>query len=381
MEDTKKLARIAIIEPFQLRFARGIERFTWALATHMARRGVLVDVLTWKWPEPRDWGAIPPGVAIKQVPDFRYYRAWASVPYYVTWLANGNYDWVLVYFSGYGEGAALRILEAIRPQRCCVVLQYPCEQVPLRYREFERSGVARRADRMIAASSYVARGARDRFHRACDVIGNGVDTSVFCPSRELRVATRQKLGLDASAPVLISLAALEERKGLHWIIRALPLLLDEFPSLRYWVFGEGDYRGTLEAEVRDLGLEKHVWMPGATADVVPYLASADVGCLLSQGEAFGIALLEYMAMELPVVTSRRPPFDELVQPSWGRMIDEGDTQQIARTLRDLLRDPLRRCSMGRAGRQHVLENYTWDRIADEYLRVLAPQGQAAHLCA
>jgi glycosyltransferase involved in cell wall biosynthesis len=46
----------------------------------------------------------------------------------------------------------------------------------------------------------------------------------------------------------------------------------------------------------------------------------------------------------------------------------------------LLRDPLRRCSMGRAGRQHVLENYTWDRIADEYLRVLAPQGQAAHLC-
>jgi phosphatidylinositol alpha-1,6-mannosyltransferase len=236
--------------------------------------------------------------------------------------------------------------------------------------EFKRWGMGQSADRVIAPSSFVARGAEAAFQRPCEIIGNGVDPVQFQVTAGERQQARRRFGVEESDPVIVSLAALEERKGLQWVIRALPRLLAEFPSLRYWIVGEGSYRESLEAQIRNLGLERHVWLAGAVANVVPLLAAADVGCLLSKGEAFGITLLEYMAMELPVVTSCHPAFDELVTSSWGEMVTETETGRVARTLAALLRDPLRRRALGRAGRQHVLANYTWDQVADRYLRVL-----------
>jgi glycosyltransferase involved in cell wall biosynthesis len=370
--------KIAIINPFQFRYARGIERLTWALASHLIRRGTCVDLLTWKWPEPVQWGATPRGMNVKQVPHFRYGMRWAAVSHYVSWLAAGNYDWVLIYFAGYGEAPALGMLNLIRRQRTCVVLQYPGDLVPHRYREFEHFALARRADQMIAVSHHVANGAARWFARKCQVVGNGVDVDQFAPSLEFRTAVRKRLGIDESDKVLISVAALEERKGMQWVIRALPRLLPEFPGLRYWIVGEGTYRKSLQEEIYRLGLGRHVWLRGTTSDVARLAAAADVGCLLANGEAFGIAVLEYMATQLPVVTSCHPPFDELIDRAWGEIVDETDTARVAETIRGLLRDPSRCRSMGRAGRQQVVNHHTWDHVADGYLGLL--EGELAEGC-
>src|SRR5215469_1532803 len=167
--------KIAIINPFQFRYARGIEHATWALANQFVRRGTWVDLLTWTWPESVQWGTVIPGLKVKRVPNFRYGMRWLTVPYYFGWLAATRYDWVLIYFAGYGEATALGLLKLVRRQRTCVVLQYPGDLVPHRYQEFRHFALARRADQMIAASQYVARGAGKWFARKCQVISNGVD--------------------------------------------------------------------------------------------------------------------------------------------------------------------------------------------------------------
>ncbi|MBC7261362.1 MAG: glycosyltransferase family 4 protein [Chloroflexi bacterium] len=362
--------KIAIIHPFQFRYGRGIERFTWSLSAALSARGVQVDLLTWRWPDEVHWGDLPPRVRVRRVPGFRYFMARACVPFYLKWLLQGQYDWVMLFFAAYGEAETLRVLSRLRQQRHCVVFHFPREQVPHRYREFERSGLARRADRLIAVSTYVARGVQEQFGRECQVIGNGVDPETFKRSPSARAQMRQKLGIAESAPVLITLAALEERKGVQHVIEAIPALLPDFPDLRYWVLGEGGYRPELEAQIRRLRLEHSVSLWGNIEDVVSYLAAADIGCLLAYGESFGIAVFEYMAMELPVLVSQHPPFPELVAPSFGVKVDERDGQQVVNAIRELLLHPEKRRTMGQAGRQTVLRQYTWDHVAEQYLQVL-----------
>ncbi len=359
--------KIAFVTPFLFQFARGIERTNWSLANALAHLGVQVDILAWDHPKPVDWGVISPGVHIHKVPYTRYFMRRVAIPYYFRWLSSGKYDWVVINFAGFGESEAFRLLRLQHPQKFCTVFHYPRDLVPHRYVEFEKSGLADRASHLIAVSNYVARGVKEQFNKACIVIGNGTDPAEFCPSPDLRATTRQKLGVPEDAFMIVSLAALEERKGIHRMIRAMPYILKEFKNAQYWVFGEGKFRATLEAEIARLGLADHVHLYGNSYNVVPYLAAADIGCLLAVGEAFSVAVHEYMAMQLPVLASDCPPFDELVQPAWGVTVDQESPEAIGDAVRTLLRNPAQRAAMGMAGRQEVIDHYTWERIAHDYL--------------
>ncbi len=359
--------RLAILHPFLLRLARGSERCAWSLADALARKHVEVDVLTWNHPRTVDWGLPRPGVRILKMPYLRYFEAqWARL-YYLYHLYRGAYDWTMVFFAGYGEAQALRVLRTLHPQKYCIVFQVPADLAPLRFEELRRLDIARRADRLIAVSKIVGDEVERQFGRRCEVIANGVDADHFAPSAENRSRVRAQMGVTGTAPILISLAALEENKGVQWVIRALPALLSGFPDLQYWVLGEGAHRRTLEEEVRTLGLERQVRLLGNSDQVASFLAAADIGCLLSRREAFPLAVLEYMSTELPVVCSARPPFDTVVNPENGVLVDETNTSAVAEGLAKVLSDPTRRHRMGQNGRQSVLNGYTWDAIADRYL--------------
>jgi glycosyltransferase involved in cell wall biosynthesis len=351
-----------------MRYKRGIERYTWSLAGALAAQNVSVDLFTWQWSNGVNWGEPPAGVRVHQMPDTRYYHEKIAPLFYLLWLTQSHYDWVIVFFPGYGESTAIRFLR--RSTKVCIVFHFPPEVVPHLYTAFDRGGLAKRADQLVAVSWDVGKGVEAAFDKPCALIPNGVDTTAFQPSPENRKIMRQKLQLDPDAPMLITLAALEERKGVQWVIRALPPLLTDFPKLQYWVLGEGAYRAALEAEVKELGLADHVHLIGNVDDVPLYLSAADVGCLLSYGEAFPLTLLEYMAMALPVVTSDHPPFDRLVKPEWGIPVYEKDTVGVTREIYRLLNNLDQREKMGAAGRQNVLENYTWEKVAGDYLQVL-----------
>lgn len=356
--------RLAIISPFQLRLKRGIERVNWSLATEFAKQGAATDLFVWGDPKPVSWGRLPDGVQFRTVPYARYYMARWAAPFYWWWLARKHYDWVIVAFAGYGEAAALR---RIHSAKVCLIMHYPYQQVPHRYAEFKKSGLAQRADCCVAVSQYAARGAEDFFGKPCHAIPNGVDAEVFKPSASVRAEMRQKRGISAESPVLITTAALEERKGVQHVIRTVAALKAHLPDIQYWVLGEGPYRAELEALITQLDVAEQVRLVGSVDDVIPYLAMADVGCLLSYGEAFGITLVEYMAMQLPCVASQHPPFDEIIQPEYGFMVDEQKPTALQEVLHTLLTNPSQRAAMGQAGRRKALSTYSWQHMAAQYL--------------
>jgi glycosyltransferase involved in cell wall biosynthesis len=362
---TAKSRRIAMISPFQLRMRRGVERFNWDLAAAFARRGVQVDLWVWGYPNAVEWGSLPAGVRMRRVPYIRWYMArWASL-WYRRWQRD-SYDHILLAFADYGEGAALRGY----PGKFSVVFHFPFDQVPHRYASFQASGLAARAFRLIAPSRYVADGVQTAFSREALVIPHGVDFARFAPDLSVRAAVRAEFGVQPDAPILITLAALELRKGMQFVIRALPMLVAQFPDVQYWVLGEGRDRAAIEAEIAALGLGRHVRLFGAQDGVERFLNAADVSVLLAWGEAFGLTLIESMACGLPVVAADRSPFTDIVQPEYGALVDPDDPAAVAAVLARLLADSTLRAAYGKAGRAAVESRYNWDRTAALFLDAL-----------
>ena len=359
--------KLAILHPFQFRYARGIERFTFNLANTLSRDGVDVHLVTWCWPQPVEIDVLDPRMRVHFMPTSRYYAAKVVIPFYVGHLLRQRYDFVWIYFAGYGEAGALNL---VRRQRFGIVFHYPYAQVPHRYEEFRRSGLAQRAARIVSVSQYVADGVQEALGRDSVVIHHGVDTERFRPDPEVRARVRQALGLASTTPLLVTAAALEERKGVQWVLRALPEVLQTHPDTLYLVLGDGPYRLALEELAQTLNLNDHVRFLGVQADVVPFLQAADVSLILARGEASSLTALESMACGVPVIAARRPPFDELIRLDYGMLIDEEDKYQTVHAIQRLLSDPDIRSAMGVSGRKRIMDAFTWNRVSAQYRQLL-----------
>lgn len=287
------------------------------------------------------------------------------MPFYAWFLSRGRYDLVNIYFADCGEAAPIRRTKSAGGYRVQFIVGYPVELVPHRFDAFDRLGLTPLVDRIVAKSPAMEPGIRQRLGRPTVMIPNGVDTKRFDPDLFPRNDCRRELGLDPEAPVIVTVAALEERKGIQFVLRALPRLVQHRPGLRYFVAGEGPYQSALESEVNRLGLEVHVRFLGRVGDVRPWLGAADLVALLSHGEGLPNVMLEAWSMDLPVLVSQHPPYPDLMHDSLGRMVDESDVVQVGAGL-DALIEP-GNCPVVGARREHVAEHYSWRRVAQSIM--------------
>jgi glycosyltransferase involved in cell wall biosynthesis len=362
--------RLAFIHAFQLRMQRGIEVYLWELASALVQKGMGVDILTWAGPLSVP-SFVSPEVKVKHGPFVRYYEHLAAIPYYAWNLTNNNYDHVFVNFAGYGEGPALNLARRIKEIPFSVVFHFPPSLVPNRYCEFARWGFQTAAANLIGVSHSTAQEVEQWAGRSCELIGHGVDTRRFKADADLRAQIRRELGIPSDVPVLISVAALEERKGIQWGIRALSQLFSVYPDIQYVIVGEGEYLSQLEQLSEDLDIKPNLHFVGAKLNVQPYLCAADIMLILSRGEASSISLLEALACQLPCITSDLPPFTGWVDDSWGIKVDEKNIEVVATTVSHLIDNQSFRIEMGKTGRAYVEKNHIWSQVAEKYLDLIS----------
>ncbi len=363
--------RWAFIHPFQLRLRRGIESYLWNISAALLESGVDVDILTWNGPLSMPAWARDKRMHVYAAPEVRYHQALCALPYHLTRLVSGRRGHIFIHFAGYGEGLMLHLMRLLKPIPFSIVFHFPLSLVPHRYAEFERWKCQTRAAHLISVNQHVAKDVEEWAGRPCEVIENGVDAEQFAPDPELRRQTRARLGLPPDALVLITVAALEERKGIQSVTSALPGILERYPQVRYLVLGEGPYRPNIEELVRRMRLQDHVFLLGAVPDVKPYLCAADVFLLTSWGEASPIALFEAAAHALPLVTSHHPPFNELVASDRGVTVEPTNTDQVCRAVIGLLEDPSERARLGAAARRWVQSSHSWQRAAQKYRALIS----------
>jgi glycosyltransferase involved in cell wall biosynthesis len=201
-------------------------------------------------------------------------------------------------------------------------------------------------------------------------------------SAERTVVIRNAVSLNGHAravhgngrPRLIAVGRLKAPKDFVTLVRALALLpRDSFEAL---IVGDGPDRGTLETEVRQLGLEGRVRLAGERHDVPDLLAAADVFVLSSVSEGLPVSVLEAMAAELPVVASRVGGLSELVvDGETGLLVPPRDADALAAALGRLVADPGLRREFGAAGRAYAESRFDQESFArahvDLYARELA----------
>jgi N-acetyl-alpha-D-glucosaminyl L-malate synthase BshA len=136
---------------------------------------------------------------------------------------------------------------------------------------------------------------------------------------------------------------------------------------RLLLVGDGPVRPDIEHQVRALGLHDDVVFVGEEHDPVRWLSIADLFVLPSAQESFGLAALEAMACEVPVIASNVGGLPEIVREGvTGYACEPDDIVTMSQRAAELLQDPLRRAAMGRAAREMVRTEYCVDRIVPLY---------------
>ncbi|MFI5456418.1 MAG: glycosyltransferase family 4 protein [Isosphaerales bacterium] len=177
-----------------------------------------------------------------------------------------------------------------------------------------------------------------------------------------------------AAPRAVFVGRLAPEKGLDTLINAWPLVRATYPEARLILIGEGPQRGTLEDRVKALGMTlgpgQAVEMPGAAADPTEALRGADLFVLPSREEGMSIALLEAMALGIPLVASSIPGNRRLVSDfKHGRLSPPDDPEGLARIVIDQWGNFDRAFHMSRAARSRVDQEFSIQSVARKHLEL------------
>lgn len=361
--------KIAFLHFWTFRLPRGVETLTISLANALARRGCETHILCAR--SKREPLVKPlPEVKAKQFPTFRYYEAATIVPFYASALIKEQYDFVITFFADFGEGWALRLAKPfLKKTRHVLYLTFPYESAPHRYQAYQAWKWDKTADILLADAEYTARGGANLFGRKVINLPSGTDPARFFPDPERRAQKRRELGFADDELVLLNVSALEPRKGTWRVVEAMPQILERAGSVRYLILGDGPQRNALEARAKELGVAERILFAGTTSNLAPYYNAADVFVMLSDSEAGSIACLEAMSSGLPVIVSDAGGFGEVATPECGRMIDINLPRALAEAVAEL-RDSALREERGRNARRRIVENFSWDALAERLLSIL-----------
>jgi glycosyltransferase involved in cell wall biosynthesis len=237
---------------------------------------------------------------------------------------------------------------------------------------------ARRVARFHAVTEHVASVMSRRLlvpRDKIEVIPRGRDAAALGRRSEARAAgTRRRLGIPADAELIVAVGRQEPQKGLDVLLKALSAVRARFPDVRVLIAGrEGRATAALADRTAASGLAGTVTFLGMRDDVADLLCAADVFAFPSRWEGAGGSLLEAMALECPIVTSRLPTLLETVDESTAELVAPGSANELARGLVGSLVDRRAAADRAAAARARFEERFTIEvsgrRMANLYARV------------
>jgi glycosyltransferase involved in cell wall biosynthesis len=164
---------------------------------------------------------------------------------------------------------------------------------------------------------------------------------------------RRELGGDGG-PVLGFAGRLVERKGVIFLLKAMPAILARHPGARLVLAGDGPLQPALEDHCRRHDLSGAVRFLGFRRDVPALLAAIDLFALPSLTEGLPLVLLEAMAAARPIVACAVDGVPEFVRHAeTGLLVPPASAPALAEAILQLLDDPARAAALGRAGRAFV----------------------------
>jgi glycosyltransferase involved in cell wall biosynthesis len=228
----------------------------------------------------------------------------------------------------------------------------------------------RHIDAFIAASGLIARMLVDDGVPAdrVVVVHEGVDVSRI--GKMPVVDAHKEFWLPHGAPVVGNIAALVPHKGQRHLIAAAARVVRDVPDARFVILGDGELRESLERQIHELGLDRHVTLAGFRDQAIGILKSFDIFVMSSVTEGLGTSILDAMACAVPVVGTTAGGIPEsVVDGVTGLLVPPRDEAAMAKAIVTLLKDQALRARLGSAGLQRVTESFGVERMVSETVRV------------
>jgi glycosyltransferase involved in cell wall biosynthesis len=218
-----------------------------------------------------------------------------------------------------------------------------------------------RVDMVLAVSSVIHRNVLQTTPVTPDrvlTLHDAIDTSRFAP-RSVPSPIRAELGIPPDAVVVGFVGRFSPGKGIEELLEASALLRMKGRAVRVVIvgeasFGEERYAEEIRSRCAAMDLREMVTFAGFREDIPAVMAGFDIFAFPSHAESFGVALIEAMAMTLPVVsTNCDGVLDIVVEGTTGLLVPPRNGAAFAAALDRLVTDPQLRHALGRAGRLRV----------------------------
>ncbi len=214
-----------------------------------------------------------------------------------------------------------------------------------------------------------------RLREKTTVLHSGVDTAKFTPERfglESRRQLREELGLPADCTLIGTIRNVNRFKGLTYFIEAAAKIKSRVPSAKFAIVGrkldtDPGYWDHLQQLTEQLGLKQDVLFTGFRDDVPAILSALDTFVLASIEESCPVALLEAMAMKVPVVATDVGAVSEMVlHARTGFVVPPRDPDAIADAVMSYLQMPAEQVQqMVEAARQRVEAQFAIEPVAQQ----------------
>jgi colanic acid/amylovoran biosynthesis glycosyltransferase len=198
----------------------------------------------------------------------------------------------------------------------------------------------------------------NKFH----IVHCGVDPEVFRPAGRPENAI----------PEILCVGRLTSAKGQHILLNAARAVKEQGLKFRLTFIGDGEDRPSLEEQILELHLEEEVSLTGALGQnrVMDYYRKADLFVLPSFAEGVPVVLMEAMALEIPVISTRITGIPELIEHErTGLLVTPGNSVELAEAIVRVLKDRDLGRRLGGEGRKAVLDGFNQNEN-NQYLRRL-----------
>ncbi len=210
------------------------------------------------------------------------------------------------------------------------------------------------------------------FEGKIKVIPMGVDTNFFRPK-----SIKNKFKEYKGKRIILSAGRLSEQKGIQFLIKALPSVLQQTRNAKLLIIGEGAYKEELEKLAEEMHLKNEVEFIGAVPKekLVDYYNLADIVVMPSLAgrtgtEGLGLVLLEAMSCCRAVIGTDTGGIMDIIKDNEnGLLVKQRDSEELANKIIKLINNDKLRDRIGKNGREFVAGNYSWDSIARKFSEI------------
>ncbi len=204
------------------------------------------------------------------------------------------------------------------------------------------------------------------------VVPNGVDMKEFSLGSGGMSSQRKVLleshGIPEEGPLILALGNLKPIKGHEVLVRAAPRLEQHFKNFQIVVLGEGEARSSLQEEIAGLNVGNRVHLPGKMENVRDWMSAADLFVATSHSEGMPNAVLEAMAMALPLVLSDIPGHREAAgEVAW--YFESRDAEEMTEAVALALANPSRRAEHARLGQERVEKLFSLKVMQERVMQI------------